>query len=59
VVIPPEGLKWFSRIPADYYARANATVIGRVVKNGSRREIQLLGREITSDAKGAKIVWSK
>ena len=60
VVVPPEGLKWLSRIPTDYYGKSTWTVIGRVVVKGqSGRDIQLLGHEIQTDPKGARVVWSK
>jgi hypothetical protein len=60
LTIPAEGLKWFNRIPSDYYAKGVWTVIGRVIPKGQNgRELQLLGHEIQTNAKGAKVVWSK
>ncbi len=59
VIVPTEGLKWFSRVPADYYGKTLQTVFGRVVKKGTSRDLQLLGHDLQSDAKGAKIVWPK
>lgn len=57
--IPPEGMNWFLKISTDQYSRQQVVVYGRVISETPEtpRHIQLLGREMKTDIKGARILW--
>lgn len=57
VVVPNDGMPWFTKLPTDFRTRGPSVVIARLDKGGSIPEATLLGREIKTDAKGSRIVW--
>ncbi len=59
VAFSKDALAWFSKIPTNIDAHSVVVVIGKVEvpAGGSAARVTLLGREIRTDMKGAKIVW--
>ena len=57
VSVPPAGAAWFQRLPTSEASRASIVVIARITNADTSPKAELLGREIKTDLKGARIVW--
>ena len=57
VSVPPAGAAWFQRLTTSYASRASIVVIARITNADSSPKAELLGREIKTDLKGARVVW--
>ncbi len=56
VKVPAEAGDWFLKVPTEYSRRGAMIVFARV-NPSSQPMVELIGRELKTDAKGSRIVW--